>query len=91
MILKEIFRCEINLLIIGKTIAIEFLSCLSLDYSYYENRGISSQSIVRWNNCNRLYKETASLKRQDKTEKGQNHTMYGRWNDSGGDFHGVEM
>ena len=91
MILKEIFRCEINLLIIGKTIAIEFLSCLSLDYSYYENRGISSQSIVRWNNCNRLYKETASLKRQGKTEKGQNHPMHGKWYDSGRDFHGVEM
>ena len=91
MILKEIFRCEINLLIIGKTIAIEFLSCLSLDYSYYENRGISSQSIVRWNNCNRLYKETASLKRQCKTEKGQNHPMRGKWYDSGRDFYGVEM
>lgn len=91
MILKEIFRCEINLPIVAKLSAIEFLSCLSLVYSSNENRGISSQDIVRWENCNRWCKETASLKRQGKTEKGQNHSMHGKWNDSGGDFYGIEM
>ena len=74
-----------------KKIAIEFLSCLSLVFSYYENRSIFRQSIVRWDNSHRLHKETASLKRQDKTEKGQNHSMYGRWNDTRRDFYGIEM
>ena len=91
MILKEIFRCESKLPIVGKTIVKEFLCCLSLDLLLHEDRSISSQSIVRWNNCNRLYKEIASLKRQGKTEKGQNHPMRGKWYDSGRDFYGVEM
>ena len=91
MILKNSYRCELNLPIVGKKIAIEFLSCLSLVFSYYENRSISRQSIVRWDNSHRLYKETASLKRQDKAEKRQNHSMHGRWNDTRRDFHRVEL
>ncbi len=91
MILKNSYRCESKLPIVGKKIAKEFLSCLSLVFSYYENRSISRQSIVRWDNSHRLHKETASLKRQGKTEKRQNYSMYGRWNDTRRDFHGVEM
>ena len=91
MILKNSYRCESKLPIVGKKIAIEFLSCLSLVFSYYENRSISRQSIVRWDNSHRLHKEIASLKRQGKTEKGQNHPKHGRWYDSRRDFYGVEM
>ena len=91
MILKNSYRCESKLPIVGKKIAIEVLSCLSVDLLLHENRSISRQDIIRWNNSHRLHKETASLKRQDKTEKGQNHSMYGRWNDTRRDFHGVEM
>ena len=91
MILKEIFRCEINLPIVAKLSAIEFLSCLSVDLLLHENRSISSQNFVRWNNNYRLCKETAPLKRQGKTEKGQNHPKHGRWNDSGRDFYGGKV
>ena len=56
-----------------------------------EDRSVSSQDIVRWNNNYRLCKETAALKRQGKTEKGQNHPKHGRWNDSGGDFFRIKV
>ena len=91
MNLKNSYRCRKKLPIVGKLIAIEFLSCLSVDLFLHENRSISSQDIIRWNNNYRLCKETAPLKRQGKTEKGQNHPKHGRWNDSGRDFYGVEM
>ena len=91
MILKNSYRCKLDLAIVGKKIAIEFLSCLSVDLLLHENRSISSQNFVRWKNNYRLCKETAPLKRQGKTEKGQNHPKHGRWNDSGRDFYGVEM
>ena len=57
----------------------------------HEDRSVSSQNFVRWNNNYRLCKETAPLKRQGKTEKGQNHPMHGRWNDSRGDFYGGKV
>ena len=91
MILKNSYRCESKLPIVGKKIAIEVLSCLSVDLLLHENRSISSQNFVRWKNNYRFCKETASLKRQGKTEKGQNHPKHGRWYDSRRDFYGVEM
>ena len=91
MILKNSYRCGKKLPIVAKLIAIEFLSCLSVDLLLHENRSISSQNFVRWNNNYRLCKETAALKRQGKTEKGQNHPKHGRWNDSGGDFFRIKV
>ena len=91
MILKNSYRCESKLPIVGKKIAIEVLSCLSVDLLLHENRSISCQSIVRWDNSHRLHKETASLKRQGETEKRQNHSMYGKRNDTRRDFYGGKV
>jgi len=91
MNLKNSYRCRKKLPIVGKKIAKDIISCLSLVYSSNEDRSISSQNFVRWKNNYRLCKETASLKRQGEVEKGQNHPMHGKWYDSGRDFYGGKM